>query len=333
MKDETRYKFYTEAHKGLTDDLNHISDDLLKAKWFFLASIAALGTAYLKICDSGCLAVDQKMWALWIDQKMWALWIVCLVGNVIFWLICEYALSHAFLFRFVQGQLANIETLFGTLGTIKDPTQARNYINFETDRLKIDFVIPDQFVPIYWASIWLMLINSSASFFLLWRSFYPCQDQLFMFGWLHMAVTFPLIWKLWTYHAYKIDKFLREICKLVFVRGDLGYIDEGSLNTHLYFKFPTLPSVVALLVAMAFCLLIYGRSSPHKFVFWGLCAYFFLVPLGIVVHVLRTILTLEIPPCCFPKLQGGERSSTGCNVYRVLQGSCRRVVTLFYMIT
>ena len=34
------HKFYISEHKTLINNLNKISDDLLKAKWYFLATIA-----------------------------------------------------------------------------------------------------------------------------------------------------------------------------------------------------------------------------------------------------------------------------------------------------
>ena len=103
--------FYRDYHKSLTDNLNHISDDLLKAKWFFLAAIAAVGIAYEKILS--ILANHTQIWFGFVA--------VCLVGNIIFWLISEYTLSHAFLFRFIQSKLAKIEQVFNTPGKIKDP--------------------------------------------------------------------------------------------------------------------------------------------------------------------------------------------------------------------
>jgi len=36
MEEETKNKFFADYHRSLTDGLNHISGDLLRAKWFFL---------------------------------------------------------------------------------------------------------------------------------------------------------------------------------------------------------------------------------------------------------------------------------------------------------
>ena len=49
MDSNIKLEFFSDYHKSLADNRNHISDDLLKAKWFFLAAIAAIGTAYIKI--------------------------------------------------------------------------------------------------------------------------------------------------------------------------------------------------------------------------------------------------------------------------------------------
>ena len=39
-------KFLSAYHQSLTDDINHISVEFMKAKWFFLATIGAAGIAY-----------------------------------------------------------------------------------------------------------------------------------------------------------------------------------------------------------------------------------------------------------------------------------------------
>jgi hypothetical protein len=235
----------------------------------------------------------------------------------------------------VQGQLAAIEAEFRMPGQIKNPTEVKRFIDCKTgsSKLNVDFVIPDQFIPIYWASMWLMLINSIASFFLV-RSYNTGSDQLVMFSWLYVAGTFPLIWKLWTYHVYKIDKFMREHCEFVLVDSGLDCRDEISLYRHRYFRVSALPSLVALIVAMAICVLMRGLSGVHWFMLVGLIAYFFRVPLGILVHILRTLLGLDIPQGCLPELKKLEGCpQCGKDLYRVQQGAFWRMATLGYMIT
>lgn len=88
-----------DDHNKMVENLNKISDDLLKAKWNFLASISAIGLAYKYV-------LDKYIWDL---HKEYLFFVICLIGNLIFWMLSEYAISHGFLFRYIQAKAAKIE--------------------------------------------------------------------------------------------------------------------------------------------------------------------------------------------------------------------------------
>jgi len=277
MDEETKNKFYADSHRTLTDNLSHISGDLLRAKWFFLASIAAIGTAYMKICDTSNDGIKTQ-----------GFWIICLIGNIIFWFICEYALSHAFLFRLMQARLAKIEKHFDSnklLGKTKDPTDKEKFI--KGDRLEIDYIIPDQFVPIYWASTWLIIINSVTSFFLI--DFYAHTEyslHLWLYSILCLAISVPFIHKLWAYYGYKLNKFIDENCEFKIVSED----------NKSYFKFPILPSVIGCLLGIIVYLIFslwLKKVGQDSLIFWVLIGYFFHVPIGLFFYLLRIFLDLD----------------------------------------
>jgi len=283
MDSNIKLEFFSDYHKSLTDNLNHISDDLLKAKWFFLAAIAAVGTAYIKLVET----TNPQIWFGFIA--------ICLIGNMIFWLISEYTLSHAFLFRFIQSKLAKIEQLFDVPGKIKDPTSLEYFI--KDDRLGIDYIIPDQFVPIYWGSTWLIIINTIVA-----MTLDPVTDKDLFIAYLkvnftldiwkraliYLIISLPLIWKLWTYYCYKIDKFINENCSFeIVIRKKKKY--RG------YFVFPVWPSLIgALLGVLAY--IIFVKSSDLKviqLITIGLVFYFWPVIAGLFINILRTFFRLN----------------------------------------
>ena len=52
-------KFLISNHESFVKNLNKISDDLLKAKWYFIAAISAIGFAYkFVIEDSKLLSIS-----------------------------------------------------------------------------------------------------------------------------------------------------------------------------------------------------------------------------------------------------------------------------------
>jgi hypothetical protein len=77
-------KFLETDFQSMVENLNRISDDLLKAKWYFLATIAAVGIAYWRIYDG--------------DLPSYCFLIASAISNIVFWMIGEYIVSHGFCF-------------------------------------------------------------------------------------------------------------------------------------------------------------------------------------------------------------------------------------------
>ena len=202
---EKKEEFQISRHEGLIENLNRISDDLLQAKWWFLGVIAALGVAYTEI-----LKVE------WIALRTYGIIIVSLIGNISFWFLSEYTLSHAFLYRFVQSQAAKIEKEFKLDILIKDPSDRSYFLKKDngTERLSLEFMIPDQFVPIYWASFWLMIINTATAFVIHMKTYQtilvlqgPLEYNVFQWISIFLLTGIPFMWKLWTYYLYKLGNY------------------------------------------------------------------------------------------------------------------------------
>ena len=313
MKSEYRLHFLTEQHKTLTDNLNHISGDLLRAKWFFLATIAAVGTAYIKIISSTKVVWGSTLLCGFgqitesVEGNWFALIIVCLIGNIIFWLISEYALSHAFLFRFIQSKLAKIEKDFDTPGTSKDPSELSYFIKENRGKIfpETDYIIPDQFVPIYWASSWLILINT-----LVMMAFVPDKTipmniipvfikinnwTRFLF---FLFLSMPFIWKLWTYHCYKLNKFINEHCNFKIKYCPRSFkINIFKKFEDDFFALPQLQSlfgiVMALLILIIYCF--YQEEFFIKLAVLFLLIAFWPVIFGFIIHFFRTIIRVDLP--------------------------------------
>lgn len=233
-------QFLISDHESMVENLNRISDDLLKSYWHFLATIAALGTAYKYAYE---------------HQEF--IFVICLVGNIIFWLIGEYALSHGFLFRFIQTKMAKIEKQYYTdAPKIKDPTDISNFIATSNDKkyLQMDHVIPDQFIPIYWASIWLLIINTVFAIF-----FYTCEKSMLIKIALALS-SLLLIWKLYIYYLYKIKKFIGDLCDFKF------FIRKNSKKKDLF-------------------------AIPYRWFFPSLFLFAFV---GILIHIFRYIFHLPL---------------------------------------
>ncbi len=259
-----RDEFLIEDHKSMVENMNRISDDLLKAYWYFLATIAALGFSYKTILDFAnklklsSLDSFEPLNDIPLDHILtnftfngtvyttigpWIFFAVCLIGNIVFWKIGEYATSHGFLFRFVQARAATIEkeaynednNFSKKMGLLaSDPTEKKRWIKEikNTKRLNIDHVLPDQFVPLYWASIWLIIINTVIA----------CSLQLILsdgesLQWIfiYSISTSLLIWKHWEYTLHKIKQFFNNSCTF-------NFIDCRKYGTHKecehYFIFP-----------------------------------------------------------------------------------------------
>ena len=239
------HKFYISEHKTLINNLNKISDDLLKAKWYFLATIATLGLSYSYILEY--IERDIKIGNL-TELKyhknyimvVFAIFITCVIGNIILWLISEYIISHGFLFRYIQGKAAQKEKLFlnpfyKTMDKfIRDPTILTEKVyDKKAKRLYLDFIIPDQFVPIFWASLFLIIINSVVGILLIifnLSSFIQIIISAFLFV-LIVITMLMLIYKIIYYCIYKSDKFIRELC-------DYRIIIKVNKQDPDFFSFP-----------------------------------------------------------------------------------------------
>jgi hypothetical protein len=217
MTEEGGNKFCIEDHGKMVENLNKISDDLLRAKYYFLLAAAALAVGYFYTLNGKYLLKTKFIY-----------YVISVFGNITFWIINEYVISHGFLFRFIQVKAARIEEIFykdpGLKKTIKDPSKIDNYYEEEKrkgeegiGKLKIEFIIPDQFVPVYWASIWAIVINTFVAAFL------ATDGTLKLESILSFSLTaLPFIWKITDYHLYKIRKFLKENCEFKVVRKTMN---------------------------------------------------------------------------------------------------------------
>lgn len=225
---ETIDNFFIKEHSILIKNLNKISDDLLKAKWYFLATISAIGLAYSHIF--------KEKWSIYgdifdfinsyLDINIIAhqttsdnngnIFLICIIGNIIFWLINEYALSMGFLFRYIQSKAAKKEKYFEAMNyngkaelninkLIKDPTDKLMFFDEDNNTIIADFFIPDQFIPLYWASIWAIVINSIFAIYMTNNSF--CQICAII------IIGLILIFKIISYHIMKIRRFVHVHCK------------------------------------------------------------------------------------------------------------------------
>ncbi len=256
-----RDEFLIEDHKSMVENMNRISDDLLKAYWYFLATIATLGFSYKTILDFAnkhklsSLDSLEPLKGIPLDNILtnftfngtvfdtlgsWVFFAVCLVGNIVFWKIGEYATSHGFLFRFVQARAAKIENIayeesisvHSELRRLaKDPTDKKQWISKE-NRLSIDHVLPDQFVPLYWASTWLIIINTAIAFTL--QILLSKEAGL---EWIspYVFVSSLLIWKHWEYTLHKIKTFFNKSCAFNFIE-DAAYITGGKCEEFFSFQ-------------------------------------------------------------------------------------------------
>jgi hypothetical protein len=210
-------EFYIKEYEILIENLNKISDDLLKIKWYFLASLGALGLSYQYILSKILYTINEK------DFIAFLIVIIGILGNIIFWLINEYILSHGFIFRFIQAKAANKENLFfelfgyeNTLDSridiyIKDPSDESKFFKDVngTKKLCIYHKIPDQFVPIYWASVWAIVLNTIISIGLLKK--YQCDEILYYILSIFFAVAF--IYKIMRFYLFKIQQFIGSYCE------------------------------------------------------------------------------------------------------------------------
>jgi len=262
--------FLTTDHESMTENLNRISDDLLKAKWYFLATIAALGIAYWRIYSGSDSALR--------DLPCYSFLIVSAVGNIVFWMIGEYIISHGFLFRFIQAKVAKIEKIaYKSIESlriiIRDPTDETNYIR-NCRYLSLDYILPDQFLPLYWASMWLIGINTGVAI-----SLYQSGMDLLVF--LLLCFSLFLIWKLLMYHSYKIRQFLKKTAFIQFVPACAKEID--------FFCFPLSP-FYGLPLGIVLCYLSWiFEFQLLPWYYWIVLPIFWPLALAMAAHFCRIL--------------------------------------------
>lgn len=297
--------FFISEHSILIENLNRISDDLLKAKWYFLAAIASLGVGYSyifqKTIDSIFIEhykiILKKSYELPFTISIFALF---LVGNIIFWLISEYIISHSFLFRYIQAKAAQKEFYFNNKISIsngkfksknklfiRDPSNINKFVNIKngTKFLNLDFFIPDQFIPIYWTSIWVIIINSILAIYLINDS-----DSFIIF--FIPPLTLGFIFKILGYFIYKMNKFIYDDCTYrIFLKN---YFNSKRKD------FYSLPNVLdysscGLIISfLPLPFLIFMNLSVPFMIYIFLIIWLLWFPiLGVIVHFVK--IFLQVP--------------------------------------
>ncbi len=283
----------------MLDDMNHISNQLKGFYWYLLATIGSLGIAYkwalgaltnssIEIKGNTLLLNKQiacmqaglpdcsqitgfqnavatmSTSSMSTDYKLIIVMLICLVGNLILWTICEYAISHGFLFRFIQTKTAKIERLFyankfyhfrtNPLITLKktnrDPSLKEQFFkdcdkceDEDTTKCKekenktcliIDHLLPDQFVPIYWGCLMLLVTNMAVLAFILMIHAKPefsfLKNKLYALSWAG-ALSFPFIWKILAYYMYKTEKFITSTCEFkILLKNKKPFFSITKLN-------------------------------------------------------------------------------------------------------
>lgn len=287
--------FLVNEHTSLRDSLNHISDNLLKAKWYFLATISALGISYKYICMHKELQNPNNFPFL--------LFLVFLTGDVILWLIGEYILSHGFLFRYVQSTLAGIEYYIYNdpkngleeqekrkfLDLIKDK---RKFINPEKDKkFFFDYILPDQFVPMYWASFWVIIINGMVAYYV-----YRILNKWNNFGVILSLVVFVsscFVWKLWDYHIYKTRNFISLFCDfkiIVKVPDEKEFFSFPFMNEK-----PVLRTILLLVILLGVYYKLgfdFIKTINSPLLLLPIIIYFWPVIFGLLVYFLHNFYRL-----------------------------------------
>ena len=299
------YEFLTSEHKSMLDDMNHISNQLKGFYWYLLATIGSLGIAYkcaLGVLTSTEITSNQNVIATLHssspspDNKLIIVMLICFIGNLILWTICEYAISHGFLFRFIQTKTAKIEQLFNentfchfisnpliTLKkTLRDPSLKEQYFKdcseckYKHEKkcqenetcLLIDHLLPDQFIPIYWGCLMLLFTNMVVLTFIL--SIYSSADSNFIKNgddalyWAG-ALSFPFIWKILTYYMYKTEKFISSTCEFKILQNNI----DSFFRIDIWFK--------AILIIIAFIAIIVIYRNQFHF-------EIMLIPIGIFYY-------------------------------------------------
>jgi hypothetical protein len=310
-------EFIISDHASLADSLNKISDDLVTAKWYFIATISAIGFAYkfimedikhLTISGLSPSIGDNTFSAIFMSNHIdgneaYFVFAICLVGNIILWLVSEYALSHGFLFRYIQGKAAVIETMFNPNNDnhkkeyrkmINNPYDTKRFIKLKNTRLKFspDQTIPDQFVPLYWASTWLMVINSAFGYFVVYKfcKFTSCANSMFIIP-LFILTSTLFIRKLLHYYLYKFRQLLDK-CEFIINT-------EKNMEKNKYFYYPNkLDIVLGFIAIVCACLYNYGffdniYSLLSSLILWGLVGYCLVTILALLLQVLIYFLNAD----------------------------------------
>jgi hypothetical protein len=300
-----RLDFLIDDHSNMVENLNRIGDDLLKAKWYFLASISAIGLAYYYVlkgigCNNlniECLGIkcnvfNNNPWCK-PEKENILFFIICLVGNIIFWMISEYVISHGFLFRHIQAKAAKIEKEAYTEDypelkkMIKDPTEESEFVKDENGkrRLMFDYMLPDQFNPLYWASFWIIIINTT---FALFYSLYSVDSNYLHWRsvFLYLLISLPLVSKIWRYYIHKIKQFIETNCNFKIVL---------PVCNNNFFDFPNGAALWIVLIGILlgeFAMI--PDLSPWRWIVLSvfLLFYFWHVVAGIVIHVLHNVFGL-----------------------------------------
>jgi len=294
-------KFLIKAHTIYVTNLNHISDDLLKVKYYFLLTISAIGFGYYYLSKLN-ISLDKSYPII--------IYLICLLGNIIFWLISEYSLSHGFLFRYLQARIAKAELFFNqeliNIPNKEDFFMRKNEHSLvrksnHGDYFYKDHIIPDQFVPIYWASIWTILLNLALSTTLT----YGHENFSFIWFYITYFISFLFIFKIFAYYIYKVRHFIKNTCDF-----DIILISRKCQNKIDFFELPhglfCIFQVIIVIIVLLFIINTYLSDNYNlKKMVLSLVVVFWFPLFGIILHILKFIL---------PFVRWGERFAPSAEV-------------------
>jgi hypothetical protein len=224
-------------------------------------------------------------------------------------IINEYILSHGFLFRFIQANIANTESVYLSKypdvldeDLIRDPRKITRFII--NDKLCIDYFIPDQFIPIYWASIWAIIINGLFAIYMIANHF--CLVLLIIISSLFLILKFI------SYHMYKINQFINNFCNFIICHSFMDYKDKS------FFRMPTQKDyfISGLFFLVIFAAIFYGIYFGKSWcIKWNysffetslliLILYLLWFPLfGIFIHLIKLFDQCKGWEDIFPKARG-----------------------------
>jgi len=275
MSKKKNNNFLETDFENMVQNLNRISDDLLKAKWYFLATIAAVGIAYQRISDRTYFFIS--------DSTYFPILITSAIANIIFWMIGEYIVSHGFLFRYIQTKVAKIEKIAykqkqteSLKKLIRDPTEKGRYIR--NSFLVLDYILPDQFLPLYWTTLWLIILNTGIGIKLcIWLSESTPNFPIFLL----LCFSLFLIWKLLSYHFYKIRQFFTKTVRLQIVPACAKEKNFFHFSLHIFYGIP----IGGILSYMTWLLEI--KALPWYY--WFVLPIFWPVVIAMMAHFQRIL--------------------------------------------